>query len=201
LVSIRARTDAIAASVRSILDVIDPDPTRSGIADTPGRVARAWEEWTAGYDVEPETLLRTFDDGAERYDQLVIVSGIRVVSLCEHHLAPFHGIAHVGYIPRQRIVGLSKIARVVDAYARRLQVQERLTTQVAELLERVLDPVGVGVLVRCAHTCMSTRGVRLHGSVTTTTDVRGVLRTDASAKAEFLSLCAQADAGALPTLP
>lgn len=179
--------------LRSLLHMVGDDPTREGLQETPARVAKAWKEWASGYTQDPASILKTFEDGAQGVDEFVIVHNIPVISKCEHHLADIVGIAHVGYIPSKRIVGLSKLARLVDCFARRLQVQERLTNQIADALVEHLDPVGVGVLVRAHHGCMSTRGVKIHGSTTTTSAVRGAVKTEPSTKAEFLQLCAMAE--------
>jgi GTP cyclohydrolase I len=186
-------TDRLEEIFTKLLAEIDPDPWREGIKETPARAAKAWREWTAGYAIDPTGLLKSFGDGAEQYDGLVIVSNIPVRSHCEHHLADIIGIAHVGYVPNGKVVGLSKLARVVDAFSRRLQVQERLTSQVADCIMDGLNAKGVGVLVRAAHHCMSTRGVKIHGSVTTTCTLRGVLFDKPEARAEFLSLCRDAE--------
>jgi GTP cyclohydrolase IA len=185
------RLDIMEKLFGAVLEQIEPDSGREGLQETPRRVAKAWEEFTSGYDQDPEEVLKTFEDGAANYDELVIVHGIPVVSRCEHHLESIIGTAHVGYIPNGRVVGLSKLARLVDVFARRLQVQERLTTQIADTIEKVLLPRGVGVLITASHGCMTTRGVKIHGSKTTTSALRGVLKTEASARAEFLTLCAQ----------
>lgn len=179
--------------IRNLIRMLGDNPEREGLRETPARVARAWKEWASGYGQDPGAILKYFEDGAEGVDELIIVHNIPVISKCEHHLADIVGIAHVGYIPFQRIVGLSKLARLVDCFARRLQVQERLTNQIADALCDYLSPIGVGVLIRASHGCMSTRGVKIHGSTTTTSAMRGVLRTEASARAEFLSLCRMAE--------
>jgi GTP cyclohydrolase I len=187
----RARTfDAprIEAAVREILIGIGEDPDREGLRDTPGRVARAYRELFAGLDGDPdEVLARTF---SENHDELVLVRDIPMFSMCEHHLLPFHGVAHVAYLPGPdgRVTGLSKLARLVDLYARRPQVQERLTTQVADALDRALDARGVIVVIDAEHQCMSARGVRKPGSRTTTSAVRGTLKSSASTRAEALGL-------------
>jgi len=187
-------TSAEERVIQALLELIGEDPTREGLRETPRRVVKAWKEWAQGYTINPATVLKTFEDGAERCDELVIVHNIPVISKCEHHLADIVGIAHVGYIPDGKIVGLSKLARLTDLYARRLQVQERLTSQIADALDFHLAPKGVGVIVRASHACMSSRGVKIHGSVTTTSAMRGVLRTKPEARAEFLQLCAAAEA-------
>lgn len=172
-----------------LLEYIGDDPTREGLAETPKRVLAAWREWATGYNQDPAAVLKTFTDGAAGVNELVVVHNIPVVSKCEHHLADVMGIAHVGYIPNGKIVGLSKLARLVDMFARRLQVQERLTNQIADALIDNLDPLGVGVLITASHACMSTRGVKIHNSVTTTSAMRGALLNKPEARAEFLALC------------
>ncbi len=177
----------VVAAVREILAGIGEDPDRDGLRDTPERVARAYAEMFAGLSQEPEDVLTTtFDLG---HDEFVLVKDMEVWSCCEHHLVPFTGVAHVGYIPSAdgRITGLSKLARLVDVYAKRPQVQERLTTQVADALQRILQPRGVIVVLECEHLCMTMRGVRKPGSRTVTSAVRGQLR-NAATRAEALSL-------------
>lgn len=176
------------AAVRELLLAVGEDPDREGLRDTPARVARAYEEIFAGLYTEPdEPLERTFDEG---HGELVLVKDIPLFSTCEHHLVPFHGFAHVGYIPSVdgRVTGLSKIARMVDLYAKRPQVQERLTGQVADALVRKLEPRGVIVVIEAEHLCMAMRGVRKPGSRTTTSAVRGLFQTSPSSRAEALSL-------------
>ena len=177
----------IAAAVREILAAIGEDPDGDGLLDTPERVARAWGELVGGYGRDAEELLGTTFDIA--HDEMVLVKDIEVVSLCEHHLLPFTGVAHVAYIPSAdgRVTGLSKLARLVELYARRLQVQERLTTQIADALVEHLGARGVMVVVEAEHTCMTMRGVRKPGSSTVTSAVRGQLR-DAATRAEAMSL-------------
>ncbi|MET2716231.1 GTP cyclohydrolase I FolE [Streptomyces harbinensis] len=174
-------------AVRELLIAVGEDPDREGLRDTPARVARAYREIFSGLWQEPEDVLTTtFDLG---HDEMVLVKDIEVMSSCEHHLVPFVGKAHVGYIPSSsgKITGLSKLARLVDVYARRPQVQERLTTQIADSLMRILEPRGVIVVVECEHMCMTMRGVRKPGAKTTTSAVRGQLR-DAATRAEAMSL-------------
>lgn len=171
-----------------LLQRIGEDPNRPGLVETPARVAKAWQEWFGGYDRKPEDILKVFEDGAEGVNELVLVDNIPVYSHCEHHLAPFFGVAHIGYIPNGRIVGLSKMSRLVDVFSRRLQVQERLTKQIADALDENLKPVGVGVIVECRHMCMESRGVERVGSSTTTSALRGVLMDNGSARAEFMAL-------------
>ncbi len=175
------------AAVRQLLIAIGENPDRDGLRDTPARVARAYAEMFAGLRQAPEEVLTTtFDAG---HDEMVIVRDIELYSTCEHHLVPFHGVAHIGYIPNAngRITGLSKLARLVDVFAKRPQVQERLTTQVADSLVRILEPRGAIVVMECEHLCMSMRGVRKPGSRTITSAVRGSLRDPAS-RAEAMAL-------------
>lgn len=179
--------------IRDLLLYIGENPDREGLRDTPKRVLAAWKERTFGYTMDPASLLKTFEEGAEDVNEQVIVHNIPVTSVCEHHLADITGIAHVGYIPDGRIVGLSKLARLVDCFARRLTVQEIMTTQIANALMDYLEPLGVGVLVRASHSCMSTRGVKIHGSVTTTSAMRGAMLTKSEARKEFLDLCKMAE--------
>ncbi|MFC4469103.1 GTP cyclohydrolase I FolE [Streptomyces xiangluensis] len=174
-------------AVRELLIAVGEDPDREGLRDTPGRVARAYRELLAGLRQEPEDVLTTtFDLG---HDEMVLVKDIEIVSLCEHHLLPFHGVAHVGYIPAEtgKITGLSKLARLVEVFARRPQVQERLTTQIADSLMRILEARGAIVVIEAEHMCMSVRGIRKPGAKTTTSAVRGQLR-DATTRAEAMSL-------------
>ena len=174
-----------AAAVRELLLALGEDPDREGLQETPARVARAFKENFEGLWKSPEDVLTTtFDIG---HEELVIIRDIEVFSHCEHHLTPFHGVAHVGYIPRGKITGLSKVARLVDLFARRPQVQERLTTQIADAMVKILDPMGVIVIIDCEHLCMSMRGVRKSQARTTTSAVRGVLR-DPATRAEAISL-------------
>src|SRR3954464_2282177 len=174
------------AAIRELLIAVGEDPDREGLKATPGRVARAYAEVFAGLFVDPSEVLQTTFD--ENHDELVLVKDIPLYSICEHHLVPWHGTAAVGYIPGQdgRITGLSKLARVVELYARRPQVQERLTSQVADAVMKRLDPRGVIVVVEAEHLCMAMRGVRKPGSVTMTSAVRGVFKDDPRTRAEAL---------------
>jgi GTP cyclohydrolase I len=176
------------AAVRELLYAIGEDPERDGLRDTPARVARAYQEMFSGLYTDPDAVLNTMFD--EDHDELVIVKGIPLYSTCEHHLVSFHGVAHVGYIPGPdgRVTGLSKIARLVDLYAKRPQVQERLTSQIADALVNRLAPRGVIVVVEAEHLCMAMRGVRKPGATTTTSAVRGQFKTDAASRAEALDL-------------
>lgn len=177
--------DRAERAIRELLLALGEDPEREGLRDTPSRVARAFAENFAGLWQSPEDVLTTtFDIG---HEELVIIKDIEVYSHCEHHLTPFHGVAHVGYIPSGRITGLSKIARLVDLFARRPQVQERMTTQIADALVEILQPAGVIVIVECEHLCMSMRGVRKAEARTVTSAVRGILR-DPATRAEAISL-------------
>jgi len=177
--------DRAERAVRELLLAIGEDPDREGLQETPARVARALKENFEGLWQSPEEVLTTtFDIG---HEELVIIRDIEVFSHCEHHLTPFHGVAHVGYIPSGKITGLSKVARLVDLYARRPQVQERLTTQIADAMVKILNPLGVIVIVDCEHLCMSMRGVRKSQARTTTSAVRGALR-DPATRAEAISL-------------
>ena len=174
--------------VRALLRLLGDDPNREGLLDTPARYVRALEEHFAGYTQNPaEHLDRTFDE-VQGYDELVLVSDIEVYSHCEHHMVPFVGRAHVGYIPNGRVVGLSKLARVVDVFAKRLQVQEKLTVQIAQAIEESLRPHGVAVVLQCQHFCMCYRGVRKPGSWTTTSRLRGIFLQDSAARIELLTL-------------
>ena len=176
------------AAVRELLYAIGEDPERDGLRDTPARVARAYQEMFSGLHTDPDAVLNTMFD--EDHDELVIVKGIPLYSTCEHHLVSFHGVAHVGYIPGTdgRVTGLSKIARLVDLYAKRPQVQERLTSQIADALVNRLAPRGAIVVVEAEHLCMAMRGVRKPGATTTTSAVRGQFKTDAASRAEALDL-------------
>jgi GTP cyclohydrolase I len=175
-------------AVRKLLAFIGEDPNREGLQETPARFLKAWQEYTRGYREKPEEILKSFEDGAQSVDEMVIVRDIPVYSLCEHHLAPFFGRAYVGYVPQQRILGLSKISRLVEVYARRLQVQERLTNQIADALDTHLQPLGVAVVIECRHMCMESRGVRHTGTATVTSALRGSIKTNPDTRKEFLSL-------------
>ena len=175
--------EAAATAVRALLVALGQDPDRDGLRDTPARVARAYAELLA-----PTPFNLTTFPNEERYDELVLVADIPFVSLCEHHLLPFSGVAHVAYVPDGRLLGLSKLPRVVDHFAGRLQLQERLTVQVAEWLMERLQPRGVGVVVQAEHTCMSLRGVRKPGTRTVTSALHGLLRDDERTRQEFLRL-------------
>jgi GTP cyclohydrolase IA len=178
--------ERIEHHIREILRLIGEDPDREGLIDTPKRVRRMYEEIFAGYEVDPREVLGvTFD---ERHEELVIVKDIVYYSQCEHHMAPFFGKAHIGYIPSGHIAGLSKFARLVEAVTRKLQVQERITSEIADIIDEVLKPHGAIVVVEGEHLCMCARGVKKPGSMTVTSAVRGRFRTDSALRAEFMSL-------------
>lgn len=180
------KTEAVYTFMSSLIEGDNMD--REGLLETPHRVAKAWKHWTSGYSVDIAKLLKTFEDGAGGYDGMVIVKDIPIYSKCEHHLADIFGTATIAYIPNGRVVGLSKLSRLADAFARRLQVQERLTTQIADALVTHLNPIGVGVLIRARHMCMESRGICQQGHHTITSALRGVIRNEAEARAEFMRL-------------
>ncbi len=175
-------------AVRTMIRWAGDDPAREGLLGTPDRVVRAYEEFFGGYDVDPvELLQRTFEE-IEGYDEMVLLRDIRFESHCEHHLAPIIGRAHVAYMPDRRVVGISKLARVVEAYAKRMQIQEKMTAQVAKTIQDVLQPKGVAVVIEAAHQCMTTRGVHKAGVTMITSSMLGLFRSNASTRREFLSL-------------
>ena len=175
-------------AVRMLIRWADDEPTREGLFDTPARVARAFEEWFHGYAIDPEALLnRTFEE-VEGYDEMVVLQNIPFESHCEHHIAPIIGQAHVAYLPDRRVVGISKLARIVEAYAKRLTIQEKLTAQIANLLDQVLKPRGLGVVIEAQHQCMTTRGVHKPGTRLVTSRMLGAFREDPQTRREFLAL-------------
>jgi len=176
----------MALSYQNILEKVGEDPSREGLLKTPQRAAKAMKFLTQGYEKDPLEILRSAVFN-EEYDQMVIVKDIELYSLCEHHMIPFFGKAHIAYIPKGKIVGLSKIPRIVDAFARRLQVQERLTTQIRDCIQEALEPSGVGVVIECRHLCMSMRGVEKQNSVTTTSAFTGDFKNDKT-RSEFINL-------------
>jgi GTP cyclohydrolase I len=183
-------------AVRVLLRWAGEDPTREGLLDTPGRVTRAYEEYFGGYAVDPVALLaRTFAE-TDGYDEIVLLRDIRFESFCEHHMAPIIGRAHVAYLPRTRVVGISKLARVVDAYARRLQIQEKMTAQIANTLDEVLQPLGVAVVIEATHQCMTCRGVHRPGTSLVTSRMLGAFRTDPTTRREFLAIIQRPGIGA-----
>lgn len=188
-IRMEAITDLLHTTPHSALDGnADISALRPGLVETPARFAKAWAEWTAGYNVDIPKLLKVFEDGAENYDQMVMVKDIPIYSKCEHHLADIFGTATIAYIPQGKIVGLSKLSRVADAYARRLQVQERLTNQIADALNDNLAPAGVGVIIKARHMCMESRGLCQQGHHTVTSALRGLMLKDRDVRNEFLLL-------------
>jgi len=173
---------------KRLLASFGEDPERQGLLETPERVARAWAHWSRGYGEDPAQILKMFADGSERYNELIVVRQIPVYSHCEHHLAPFFGHAAIGYLPAGRIVGLSKLKRLVDCFAARLQVQERLTQQIAQSLVQHLMPKAVGVILRCRHMCMESRGIAVPGEETVTSAMLGDLEQNNALRGEFLAL-------------
>ena len=175
-------------AIRTLLLWAGDDPDREGLLDTPGRVTRGYEEWFSGYDTDPVSMLeRTFEE-TDGYDEIVLLRDIRLESTCEHHMAPIIGRVHVGYLPHRRVVGISKLARVVEAYARRLQIQEKLTAQIANTIQDVLRPRGVAVVIEAAHQCMTTRGVHKPGVTMVTSRMLGAFRDNPATRRELLSM-------------
>ena len=178
----------IEDNIIRLLQFVGEDTDRGGLRETPKRVAKAWQHWCKGYTESPEDVLKVFEDGAEKCDEMVVVRNIPFYSQCEHHMAPFFGTATIAYIPNGRIVGLSKLSRLLDIYARRLQVQERLTNQVADALTKHLGAQGAGVILEARHLCMESRGICQQGSTTVTSALRGAIRNKPEARAEFMVL-------------
>lgn len=175
-------------AVRTLIEWAGDDPTREGLLDTPKRVVEAYREFFEGYEEDgADHLARTFEE-VDGYDQIVVLRDIPLESHCEHHMVPFTGVAHIGYLPNKRVVGISKLARVLDAYARRLQIQEKLTRQVAEVIQESLQPLGVGVIMEATHQCMTSRGVRKTGVKMVTSCLLGVFRDDPATRREFLAI-------------
>jgi GTP cyclohydrolase I len=184
----RPTPDEAKEAVRTLIRWAGDDPAREGLIDTPQRVIDAYREFYAGYDEDPETVLaKTFEEVAG-YDDIVLLKNMRFESHCEHHMVPIIGVAHIAYLPDKKVVGISKIARLLDVFAKRLQTQELMTSQIADTIERVLAPRGVAVIIEANHECMSTRGVHKTESTTLTTQMRGLFRTDAMARAEVMAL-------------
>jgi GTP cyclohydrolase IA len=184
----RPSREEAEAAVRVLLRWAGDNPQREGLIDTPARVIRAYEEFFRGYEQNPhEILARTFSE-VEGYDEMIVLKDIRFESYCEHHMVPIIGRAHVAYLPNKRVVGISKLARLVDAFAKRLQIQEKMTVQIADTLNEVLQPVGVGVILEAAHQCMSTRGVHKAGASMVTSRMLGSFRDDPSTRREFLAI-------------
>ena len=183
----RPSREEAEAAIRTLLRWAGDDPTREGLVDTPARVARAYEEFFAGYEVDPVALLeRTFEE-TDGYDEIVLLRDIRLESHCEHHMVPIIGRAHVAYLPHRRVVGISKLARVVEAYAKRLQIQEKLTAQIANTLQEVLQPKGVAVIIEAAHQCMTTRGIHKPGVTMVTSRMLGTFRDNPATRRELLT--------------
>lgn len=178
----------IEEATQMLLRVVDPDDGRAGTVETPERVAKAWAFWTQGYGMNAKDILKVFEDGADGVDEMVLVKNIPIYSKCEHHLADIFGTVDIAYIPNGKIVGLSKLSRLANMYARRLQVQERMTNQIADALHEHLNPKGVGVVMRARHMCMESRGLCQQGHHTVTSALRGVIKSDPTARAEFLGL-------------
>lgn len=186
----RPTREAAEDAVRTLIRWAGDNPNREGLIDTPKRVTKAYGEMFGGYEIDPKLYLeRTFEE-VHGYDELVILTNIPVVSFCEHHMLPFTGRASVGYLPTDRVVGISKLARVVNGFARRMQIQEKLTAQIAQAIQEVLQPKGVGVLIRSEHSCMTMRGVNTPGSLLTTSALLGEVRDDDRTRQEFLRLAA-----------
>ena len=194
----KAETPAVAESrpsqaeaeeaVRTLIRWAGDDPAREGLKETPKRVAEAYGEWFTGYHEDPVTILeRTFEE-TDGYDEMIVLKDIRLETFCEHHLAPIIGCVHVAYLPKIRVVGISKLARLVEAFARRLQIQEKLTAQIANTIEQILEPQGVAVVIEAVHQCMTTRGVRKPGSTMVTSRMLGQFRSDSATRREFLSI-------------
>ena len=178
------------AAVRTLIEWAGDDPDREGLIGTPGRVVRAYEEFFAGYDEDPVALLATTFEQTSACDEMIVLRDIRLESHCEHHLVPILGKAHIGYLPADRVVGISKLARLVEAFAKRMQIQEKLTSQIADAIQHVLEPRGVGVVIEAAHQCMTTRGVRKPGVSLVTSRMLGRFRDDPTTRREFLSMIA-----------
>ncbi len=177
-------------AVRTLIRWAGDDPDREGLVETPDRVVRAYGEWFNGYDEDPVAILsKTFEE-TNGYDEMIVLRDIRFSSFCEHHMAPIIGKAHIGYLPSRRVVGISKLARLVEVYARRLQIQEKMTAQIADTISEILEPKGVGVVIEAAHQCMTTRGVDKPGSTLSTSRMTGEFRTDPSTRREFLAAIA-----------
>jgi GTP cyclohydrolase IA len=190
----RPSREEAEAAVRTLLRWAGDDPAREGLRGTPERVVRAYEEFFAGYETDPDALLaRTFEE-TDGYDEIVLLRDIRLESVCEHHMAPIIGRAHVAYLPRHRVVGISKLARLVDAYAKRLQIQEKLTAQIANTINDVLQPRGVAVIIEARHQCMTTRGVHKPGTTMVTSRMLGAFRDNAATRRELLAMVGRSTA-------
>ena len=191
----RPDREAAENAVRTLIRWAGDDPTREGLLDTPARVVRAYEEFFAGYLDDPVQILsRTFSE-VEGYDEMIVMNDIRFESHCEHHMVPIIGKAHIAYLPDRRVVGISKLARLVDIYARRLQIQEKMTVQIADTLNDVLQPKGVAVVIEAAHQCMTTRGVHKPGATLVTSRMLGAFRSESATRREFLAIISRAGVG------
>ncbi|MDH6152745.1 MULTISPECIES: GTP cyclohydrolase I FolE [Paraburkholderia] len=197
-VSIRPTRDEAEQAVRTLIRWAGDDPEREGLIQTPARVARAYREFFSGYDSDPMQILATTFSEVDGYDEMVVLKDIRFESYCEHHMVPIIGRAHVAYLPEHRVVGISKLARLVDVYAKRLQIQEKMTVQIADALNTVLQPKGVAVILEAAHQCMSTRGVHKPGASLVTSRMLGAFRDDPSTRREFLSIVGHSTIAPLP---
>lgn len=186
----RPTEEEVEVDIKNLLWYVGENADREGLLETPKRVRKAWDEMLAGYKApSDETIMKTFEDGGEVYDQMVLVKDIKLQSFCEHHMIPFFGVCHIAYIPNKRIVGLSKLNRIVDKYMRRLQVQERLTGQIADAIEEALSPLGVAVMIEATHLCVCYRGIKDVTSKTRTTALHGAFRTNTDTREEFLDGC------------
>ncbi len=185
---VRPSREEAEAAIHTLLRWAGDDPEREGLRDTPARVARAFEDWFSGYEVDAEEFMRRTFEEVEGYDDMIVLKDIRFESHCEHHLAPIIGRAHIGYLPTNKVVGISKLARVVEAYARRLQVQEKMNAQIANTIQKVLEPKGVAVVIEATHQCMTTRGVHKPGVSMVTSTMLGDFRTNPLTRREFLSV-------------
>tara|TARA_E500000081_G_C6075734_1_gene325245 strand:+ start:429 stop:1007 length:579 start_codon:yes stop_codon:yes gene_type:complete len=179
--------DQAEQAVRTLIEWAGDNPDREGLVETPKRVVKAYEEFFEGYNLDPEEILRKTFEEVEGYDEMVIVKDIRLESHCEHHIVPILGKAHIGYIPNNRVVGISKLARIVDVFGKRLQTQETMTSQIANIIQKVLEPKGVAVVIDASHQCMTTRGVQKHESSTVTSAMKGIFKENAVTRNEFLS--------------
>lgn len=191
-----AKRKGATPAEQTIIDLlydIGENPTREGLLETPARVVKAWQHWMSGYNQLPEDVLKVFEDGVKDYDEVVVQCNIPFVSFCEHHLAPFTGVAHVGYLPDKKVVGLSKLARLVDIFARRLQLQEKMTMQICKALDEVLSPRAAGVIVKARHSCVESRGVQKLGTITATSYLTGHFRADPTAREEFFRIVAMSE--------
>ncbi len=191
----RPSKDEAMEAVRTLIRWAGDDPMREGLWDTPKRVVDAYREWFGGYEEDPKAVLsKTFEE-VEEYDEMVLLKNMRFESHCEHHIAPIIGKAHIAYLPDKRVVGISKLARLLDVFAKRLQTQEVMTAQIADTLQEVLQPKGVGVVLDAAHECMTTRGVHKHETTTVTSRMHGAFKTDSRTRAEFMSLISSPEIG------